>query len=118
MFYGRTERRQPFCGIRCSIDADFKPSFKTISDRICVTEVTIPKSNHKIVIVTAYAPTLNCPDNRELFSEQIHSVISKEKKSKNLVILFGYFNAKTGTGYQLYKENIGKYGKGKMNNNG
>ena len=35
-----------------------------------------------------------------------------------MVITIGDFNAKTGTGKNEYPENIGKYGKGKLNTNG
>ena len=36
----------------------------------------------------------------------------------HVVIIAGDFNAKTGNGYSLYHENMGRFGKGIINNNG
>ena len=113
-----------YSGVGCIIDASLEPTFKRITDRICVAEAYIKSitTTHKHIIVTAYAPTLIVserePEKREAFFEELDNIISKEKKSKNTVIMLGDFNAKTGSGYQIYKENMGKYGKGKMNSNG
>ena len=37
---------------------------------------------------------------------------------KNILLLLGDFNAKTETGYSIYPDNMGQYGKGKLNENG
>ena len=53
----------------------------------------------------------------KFFYDQLDSLISKSKNKDNVIIL-GDFNAKTGTGYKFYKENMGKFGKGNLNSNG
>ena len=42
---------------------------------------------------------------------------SKNAKNKHLLLIFGDFNAKTGSGHKLYPNNIGQYGKGHLNLN-
>ena len=57
------------------------------------------------------------PKNREEFNETIKDLVSQVPK-RNAVFLAGNFNAKTGSGWNIFKENIGKYGKGLMNSSG
>ena len=54
---------------------------------------------------------------RELFYEQLASEIHKTP-NKNFLITLRDFNAKTGSGHNEFSEQIGKYGKGKMNSTG
>ena len=53
------------------------------------------------------------------FTLKLDSVIKKHK-SRHGTIIAGDFNAKTGSAREekIYHDNIGKYGKGKTNNNG
>ena len=122
-FKGGITGKNNFSGVGCIIDADLQPTFRRFTDRICVAEAYTEKERkHKMVIITAYAPTLlvseKDPKFREDFYNKIESLLHKEKRSKNTVILLGDFNAKTGSGHRIYKENMGKYGKGEMNSNG
>ena len=43
---------------------------------------------------------------------------SKHAKNKDLLLVLGDFNAKTGSGHKLYPNNIAQYGKGHLNSNG
>ena len=57
------------------------------------------------------------PELREEFYETIESIIDKTPK-RDAIILAGDFNAKTGSGWNEFRENIGKYGKGLINSSG
>ena len=74
---------------------------KRISDRICVTEIDLGKE-HKMIIINAYAPTLNVSEKneetRDNFYEQLDQIYNKLNKSKIEVIVMGDFNAKIGSG--------------------
>ena len=114
--------KNTFSGVGCIIDADFEPKFQRITDRICIAETKIPQTKKRMTVITAYAPTMKAseedPSKREAFYSEINKLLKKEKKNKHMVVLIGDFNAKTGSGFNIYKENMGKYGKGEMNSNG
>ena len=103
------------------MEASLNPRFKRITDRIAIACIKV-NSQHAINIVVAYAPTLvrseKNPTLREKFYEPPDEMIRKHKKDKHMLFLLGDMNAKTGSGHYEYPENIGKYGKGKLNNNG
>ena len=94
--------------------------FKAISDRICLSKI---KANNKytITVICAYAPTLpvseSDPKTREDFYEELESVV-RGVSSRDYLIVAGDFNAKTGKEWTEYPDNIGRYGKGEINNNG
>ena len=54
---------------------------------------------------------------REEFYETIENIIDKTPK-RDVIILAGDFNAKTGSGWKEYKENMGRHGKGLINSSG
>ena len=60
----------------------------------------------------------NEPLIRETFYNEIDKILTKEKRSKHTLVLLGDFNAKTGSGHNIYKENMNRYGKGELNSNG
>ena len=43
-------------GVGLIIDQDLSPTFKRISDRICAASINLV--NHKLIVISAYAPTL------------------------------------------------------------
>ena len=57
------------------------------------------------------------PELREDFYETIESIIDKTPK-RDVIILAGNFNTKTGSGWNDFKDNMGKYGKGLINISG
>lgn len=101
------------------IKKELKPSFKKISDRIC--QANIKLKHCRLVIISVYAPTLEVsekkPELREEFYAQLHATLKNISK-RDLLVLMGDFNAKTGSGRHLFPNNIGHYGKGELNNNG
>ena len=74
-----------------------------------------------IIIIVAYAPTLQVseklPQKREDFYKEIDKLLTKKKRSNYTVFLLGDFNPTRGSGHYMYKENIGKYGKCHMKSN-
>ena len=101
-----------------SINAEFQP----VCDRICKVRINI-NSDLKVDIISVYAPTLDKsekhPEQRENFYTKLDSVL-QTISNRNIVIVIGDFNAKTGsaTHNEIYHPIIGKYGKGQLNNNG
>ena len=101
-------------GLGILVSKNLAPTFKKINNRI--STVMIKENNITTTIIAIYAPTpSNCnrePKLREDFYESLNGTIEKVPKRN---FLAGDFNAKTGSGHQLYKEHRGKYGKGQMN---
>ena len=95
-------------------------TFKAISDRICQMKTKI-SNNYTINLINAYAPTLHVsednPEIRDQFYDELESVI-RCVSNRDYLIVTGDFNAKTGSAWTAYQENMGKYGKGELNSNG
>ena len=93
-------------------------TFQSLS-RICTAEIKL--KNCRLQFISAYAHTSEKteknPELREEFYEILEGTIDKVPK-RDEVILAGDFNAKTGSGYNDFKDNMGKFGKGQMNNSG
>ena len=91
-------------------------SQKRISDRICSAKINLGK--RMLVVISVYAPTLkNSEQNleiREELYEQLDTAISKVG-TRNVVLLLGHFNARTGSSWKEFNEIMGKYGKGHIN---
>lgn len=106
-------------GVGILIRKELNPSFNKISDRICTS--TFSLGGRKVHVITAYAPTLSVsqkhPNICEDFYNQLDRTISDVPK-RNICVILGDFNAKTGTGHLSHPEHIGKFGKGVLNNNG
>ena len=48
----------------------------------------------------------------------LRKTVKTHKLDKHALLVIGDFNAKTGSGHNQYPENMGKYGKGKINSSG
>ena len=61
-------------------ERDLSPTFKRINDRICAASINLV--NHKLIVISAYAPTLEVreanPELRELFYNQLDSTVSRD----------------------------------------
>ena len=110
-----------FTGVGIITRENFNCTFTAVSDRICYISFITEKNNIKNIIISAYAPTLPSsqknPDIRQKFYDELDQIISSTNSSMR-VFLLGDFNAKTGSGYNFYRENMGVYGKGVLNENG
>lgn len=107
-------------GVGIVVSQTLKAQFKIISNRICIATTKLP-SNRKLHFICAYAPTLSNseknPQTRQEFYDQLESAIT-EISNRDILIVAGDFNAKTGSGYEQFPMNMGKFGKGKLNKNG
>ena len=96
-----------------------KPKFERISERICTAEIQL--KHCKLLFISAYAHTSEKaeknPELREDFYTTLESIIRKIP-TRDEIIVAGDFNAKTGSGYKNFKENMGQYGKGQINSSG
>ena len=111
-------------GVGIIVNTNTKITFKPISERICLVTAKIDNSQ-KINIISTYAPTLENtqkkPEETQNFYNKLSSVI-KMTKNRDALIIGGDFNAKTkltnNNLHKMYKQNVGKYSKSEINENG
>ena len=128
LYYTGTERNKHH-GVGIAVRKDIDGKFERITDRICKFETkikTLDSSKNKDIIkklsfISCYAPTLcntlKDPKETEDFYNTLENAISKINPG-TILIIGGDFNAKTGSGHKDFKEQVGKYGKGLLNENG
>ena len=122
-FYYTGEETNKFHGVGIIFDKNKfeNPILESLSDRICQLSVKLPNCNRKLVFISAYAPTLTNseknPETREKFYETLDKAI-RSTSSRDLLIIAGDFNAKTGSAAKLFSDNMGHFGKGEVNSNG
>ncbi len=110
-------------GVGIIAEKELDAEFRVINDRICMltTKIQTENNTRELAFISTYAHTLvnseKKPELREEFYEALDRTISNVN-NRALLVIGGDFNAKTGTGYENYKENMGKYGKGMINTNG
>ena len=106
-------------GVGIVADKDIKAEYKVISDRICTATFKIEQRT--AIFVSTYAPTLEQtqknPQNTEKFYEDLEGIINTTS-CRHLLTIAGDLNAKAGAGHTDYPDNIGRYGKGEINQNG
>ena len=121
VYHNGIEGKNIYSGVGILIEEDIPAVFRRISDRICVAEIYL-KETINLYVIVAYAPTLDVsernPEVREEFYRTLSQVSSKLDKSRHALVTLGDFNAKTGSGYKRYPNNMGRYGKGLINSNG
>ena len=109
-----------YAGVGVLIDADLESKVNRVTDRICTCEVTLEEKK-KITVVVAYAPTLIRSESHPELAGNVYEILNNtvdKVRSRNPLFVIGDFNAKTGSGYKEYEENMGRHGKGKFNSNG
>ena len=108
-------------GVGIVVETSTKADFQPINDRICKLHIETEGDNPNVTVISAYAPTEDVskknPEKREEFYDILEQQI-KTVKLTDMLVVGGDFNAKTGSGYKRYKDNMGKHGKGKLNDNG
>ena len=108
-------------GVGILAKKDLLAEYKKISDRTCMATIWLEGQRRKLHFISTYAPTLQVSEKHENIREEYYSDLSKamkEIKNRNMVIIAGDMNAKTGSGYKDFQECMGRYGKGEMNSNG
>lgn len=107
-------------GVGIIVKSTTKAEFTRINDRICRANIKL-KNNRVLVVLSTYAPTQpRCEKNpslRESFYTDLDEIIKTVSK-RSILVVAGDFNAKTGDGYNKYPNNMGKFGKGHINENG
>ena len=110
-----------YTGVGIVIDKELPAVIDRITDRICTAEVDLGMLK-KLVLIIAYAPTQvvseKYPKVREQFYSDLSEITRKLNRNRHFVVTLGDFNAKTGSGYCKYSENMGRFGKGELNSNG
>lgn len=87
-----------------------------ISERLCWLSLALKKCN--LSVVCAYAPTLYAtPEDKDLFYNQLSDLLSTIPSS-NKILLLGDFNARVGHDDALWPDCLGKFGIGRINDNG
>lgn len=145
---GESHDGRCYGGVGFVFREDYYVEFQKISDRICMLTTSNERThtagkpgpspvqekpslfsrpslaigtNRKLIIICAYAPTLPIseknPEIRDSFYSDLDNLINSISK-RHILILTGDFNAKTGSGYNIYQNNMGKFGKGILNSNG
>ena len=108
-------------GVGIVVPTSLKADFIPINDRICKLQIDTEGENPNITIISAYAPTednaTKQPEKREAFYDLLEQQI-KSVNDKDILVIGGDFNAQTGSGYKRYPNNMGKFGKGKLSDNG
>ena len=112
-------------GVGFLVNSNRNIDFQPINDRICQLTTTIANQSHNLIVICAYAPTLENstkkPELRENFYDQLDSVIQKIN-SRDVLIVGGDFNAicgkHTSKDFPEYQDTVGKYSKGTINDNG
>ena len=118
LYYTGSEKHSHH-GVGLLVQKELNPTFKTISNRICSAKIELAKYN--VHIISAYAPTLNVSERqttqRDDFYDQLDAAVNKIPL-RDVLYVVGDFNAKTGSSWLQYKENMGRFGKGYTNSNG
>ena len=71
-----------------------------------------------VTLVSVYAPTISAtPDTKDEFYDQLSATISNISNKEQLILL-GDFNARVGADQRSWPSCLGKFGIGKMNDNG
>ena len=106
-------------GVGIAVKKALNPIFMKLSDRICKTTVKI--DSRKLHVISVYAPTTSYSKQHPEELEEIYNIITSEYRkipNRDYFILCGDFNAKVGTKWYEYPDNLGRYSKGTVNNSG
>ena len=119
-FYtGQNDNKHHCVGI--IVRKDLKAGYKELTEKICVPTIQLEKQNKNLKFISTYAPTLEGGEKDENIREEFYGALDNTVNGINrrdMLIIAGDMNAKIGSGHHDYPECIGRYGKGKMNNNG
>ena len=110
-------------GVGIVIEKGIEAEFKTITDRICTATIKLEGETNqkKVVLISTYAPTLEVSEKkskiRDDYYEDLERTINSVNK-RDMCIIGGDQNTKTGMGHKEFPDVIGRYGKGEMNTSG
>ncbi len=93
------------------------PCFQRLSSRACKTVV----DSRKLHVISVYAQTLKYYEDHPEEREELYNIIQaayKQIPNRDYFVIGGNFNAKVGTKWYEYPDNLGRHGKGTMNSSG
>ena len=84
----------------------------------CLLSLCLNTTVGKVTIVSAYAPTLySSQELKDEFYDALHKVIQTTPRHEQIILL-GDFNARVGADYNNWSSCLGRFGVGKINENG
>ena len=114
-------KNRTYNGVGFVVREDLEADFKSYTDRISMLTVKSKNENRSYRIISAYAPTLPVsekdPKIREDFYTTLENIMNTLPK-RDVLVVAGDYNAKTGTGCKQYPDCMGYHGKGILNSNG
>ena len=117
---GGTNKKTRY-GVGILAFTDLSVEFKAVSERMCMATIESTGNEPNLIIISAYAPTepqsTKNPKLREQFYSDLDALVNSVNK-RDVLYIGGDFNAKTGSAYSIYPENMGIHGKGEANSNG
>ena len=117
---GGTNKKTRY-GVGILACTDLSVEFKAVSERMCMATIESTGNEPNLIIISAYAPTepqsTKNPKLREQFYSDLDALVNSVNK-RDVLYIGGDFNAKTGSAYSIYPENMGIHGKGEANSNG
>ena len=119
-FSGTENAKENHYGVGILVKEETIVDFTPIDDRICKAVITM-KDGQKIVLFSVLAPTLKMSETTPKLVHDFYDKLDqlvKQVSNRDLLVIAGDFNAKTGDAYEIYSKNMGKFGLGKANSNG
>ncbi|XP_067909771.1 uncharacterized protein, partial [Heterodontus francisci] len=85
-----------------------------------ILSIRLLTTSGPVHLLSIYAPTLCCtPEAKDQFYEELHNIISSIPNTEHLFLLGGGdFNARVGADHDSWPSCLGRYGVGRMNENG
>ena len=108
-------------GVGFLVHSKYQPTFHKISDRILVCNIYLQDKNRDrhLKFINVYAPTVQRTKQNPEETEKLYSDLNNLlKQNRHSTFVLGDFNAVIADGHIKYPENVGKYSKGKINENG
>ena len=119
VLYSCNTENNSYHGVGILIKADIQHKFKRITERVCTVDVRLKHNTLKLIAI--YAPTLSSSEENPQIREDLYNAIEsivKNVSDRDIVIIAGDFNAKTGSAWKDYPQNMGRFGKGHVNSSG
>ncbi|KAJ8346757.1 hypothetical protein SKAU_G00281580 [Synaphobranchus kaupii] len=122
LYSGHTEDGAPHTeGVALMLAPEAQRSligWEPVNSRIITAQFATQKENIKLNIIQCYVPTNDAiEEKKDDFYDQLQGVLDR-LRTKDVTILMGDFNAKTGADNNGYEDIMGTHGLGQMNENG
>ena len=119
VLYSCNTENNSYHGVGMLIKEGIQHKFKRITERVCTVDVRLKHNTLKLIAI--YAPTLSSSEENPQIREDLYNAIEsivKNVSDRDIVIIAGDFNAKTGSAWKDYPQNMGRFGKGHVNSSG